>query len=375
MTILIFFIILAILVLIHELGHFLAAKKAGIKVEEFGFGFPPRIWGFKKGETLYSINWIPFGGFVKILGESAQVEGDEPIAEKDRGRTLVDRPRYVQSIVLAAGVFFNILLAWFILSLGLWIGLPTSRAGVPAGYQLEKTQLIIVEVLNDSPASLAGLKGGEIITYVSDGLNKISAPSISQFQEFIASHPEEKIKIGYLSGLATKSLTGENETIITPKLQDKNKGVIGISMDEIGILKLPFFTAIIQGLKLTVLVTWSIIVALWSLVFGIFQGDTAVLSSVTGPVGLIGIIGSSLSLGFSYLLNLTAVISLNLAVINLLPFPALDGGRILFLAIEAIRGKVLSPKFVNTANSVGFFILLALMVMLTYRDIWRLFGN
>lgn len=374
MTILIFFVILAILVLIHELGHFLAAKKSGIKVEEFGFGFPPRLWGFQKGETFYSINWIPFGGFVKILGENVQVEGDAPLPESDRGRTLVDRPRYVQAMVLAAGVFFNILLAWAILSFGLWIGLPTSRAGVPEGYQLEKSRLIVVEVLKDSPASLAGLKGGEIITYMTDGVNKISQPTVPEVQEFVSGHSGEKIEVGYLSGLAIESSVGEKEVTIVPKAVDGgDKAVIGISMDEIGILKLPFFLAIWEGLRLTGLVTWSIVVTLWALILGIFQGETAILASVTGPVGLVGIIGSSMSLGFSYLLNLVAVISLNLAVINFLPFPALDGGRILFLGIEAIRRKALSPKFVNAANSVGFFILLGLMLLLTFRDVWRLF--
>jgi len=374
MTVLIFFIILAILILVHELGHFLVAKKAGIKVEEFGFGFPPRLWGFQKGETFYSINWIPFGGFVKILGETAQVEGDEPIAAADNGRTMADKPRYTQAMVLAAGVFFNILLAWSILSFGLWLGLPTSRNGVPEGYQLEKTQLIIVEVVKDSPASLAGLKGGEIITYVTDGVNKISHPTVTELQKFVAEHPTQKIGVGYLSGLAAKSTEGEKEILVTPKLGiSGDTAVIGVNLDEIGILKLPFFPAIWEGFKLTGLVTWSIIVALWMLLSGIFHGETAILASVTGPVGLVGIIGSSMSLGFSYLLNLVAVISLNLAVINFLPFPALDGGRILFLGIEAIIRKPLSPKFVNVTNSIGFFILLGLMMVLTYRDVWRLF--
>ncbi len=374
MTILIFFIILAVLVLVHELGHFLAAKKAGAKVEEFGFGFPPRLWGWQKGETTYSINWIPFGGFVKILGENAQTEEDDPLAEADRGRALSDRPRHIQAIVLAAGVFFNVLLAWVILSFGLWIGLPTSRAGVPEGYQLEKTQLVVIDVLKDSPASLAGFKGGEIITYMTDGVNKISYPTITSIQKFVADHPGEKIGVGYLSGSAKNSDTTPKEVLVTPKIGlSGNQAVIGISMDEIGILKLPFLSALWQGLRLTVLVSWSIVTALWLLLTGIFHGDTAVLASVTGPVGLVGVVGSSLSLGFSYVLNLMAVISLNLAVINLLPFPALDGGRILFLSIEAIRRKPLSPKFVNTANSLGFFILLGLMVLLTYRDIWRLF--
>jgi regulator of sigma E protease len=374
MAILIFFIILAVLVLVHELGHFLAAKRAGIKVEEFGFGFPPRLWGWQGRETFYSINWIPFGGFVKILGENASLPGEDPVSDKDRGRTLSDRPRFVQALVLAAGVFFNILLAWFILTCGLWFGLPTSRAGVPEGYQLEKTQLLVVDVLKNSPAALSGLKGGEVITYLSDVNKKISNPTISQIQQFTAGHPSQKITIGYLDDLSADLATSEKQVIVTPQLGlSGDSATIGISLDEVGILKLPFLSAIWQGLRLTGLVMWSIIVALGTLLFGIFHGETAALASITGPVGLVGIVGSSLSLGFSYLLNLVAVISLNLAVINFLPFPALDGGRILFLGIEAVRRKVLSPKFVNTANSAGFFILLGLMALLTYRDIWRLF--
>lgn len=373
MTILIFFIVLAILILVHELGHFLAAKKAGIKVEEFGLGFPPRLWGFQKGETLYSINWIPFGGFVKILGETVQTEDSGSINESDKGRTLVDRPRYIQALVLAAGVFFNILLAWGILTFGLWTGMPTSREGVPAGYQLEKTQLIVVDVAKDSPAGQAGLIGGEIITYLSDGENKISNPSTSVVQDFVRTHADKKIQLGYRKSLSGTD-TVEKEVSLSPKSSEPGQpAVIGISMNEVGILKLPIFRAIWEGGRLTGLVMWSIVVALWNLIIGIFQGETAVLASVTGPIGLVGVVGSSLSLGFSYLLNLVAVISLNLAVINFLPFPALDGGRILFLTIEGIRRKALSPKLVNGANSVGFFILLGLMALLTYRDIWRMF--
>jgi len=289
---------------------------------------------------------------------------------------LADRPRYTQAFVLVAGVFFNFLLAWFILSIGLWFGLPTSRAGVPDGYQLEKSQVVIVEVLENSPASKAGLKGGETILYVTDGVNKISKPKIEEVQNFIAERPTEKIGIGYVVGVGDKAETEEQKVVVTPELGIRgDKAVVGISMDEIGILKISFFPAIWEGLRLTSLVTWSIVVALWGLVTGIFYGDTAILASVVGPVGLVGIVGSSMSLGLSYLLNLMAVISLNLAVINLLPFPALDGGRILFLGIEAIRRKSLSPRFVNMANSIGFFILLGLMAVLTYRDVWRLFTD
>lgn len=369
MTILIFFIILAVLILAHELGHFLAAKKFGVKVEEFGLGFPPRLWSIKKGETLYSINWIPFGGFVKILGETASEGDQKDIPAEDKGRSLTERSRLTQAIVLVAGVAFNILLAWLIFSFSLWIGMPTARGNAPVGQQLESAQLYIVEVIKDSPADRAGLSGGDIITNISAGQEQIDTPTITEIQKFIAERGGEPINLEYVN-----PVEGKKDVQLVPEsgLSD-GKAAIGISMEEIGILKLPFFQSIWHGLKLALSVTWAIILALRDLFAGLFQGETAILSSVTGPVGLVGVIDSSLTLGVSYLLNLVAVISLNLAVINLLPIPALDGGRILFLGIEAIRRRALSPKFVNAVNSAGFFLLLALMAVLTYRDIWRLF--
>jgi len=374
MTILIFFIVLAILVITHELGHFLVAKMNGVKVEEFGFGFPPRIWGWKKGETLYSINWIPFGGFVKILGEEAGVEVLDP---KDKDRSLSSKPRYIQTLVLLAGVTFNFLLAWLILSAGLWVGLPTSREGVPAGYQLSSSQLIIVDVSKNSPAAGAGLKAGEVIASVSDGVNKITDPTIAQIKDFFGTRAGVPVALVYRSELVGggKVATSSVVTVIPRAGIVEGKAGIGVSLDEVGILKMSFFPAIYEGLKLSLLVAWAIITTLWTLLIGALHGQTGALSSVTGPVGLVGVIGTSLSLGISYLLNLVAIISLNLAVINLLPFPALDGGRIFFIAIEAVRRKAISPKFVNAVNSAGFLVLLALLAVLTYRDILHLFDH
>jgi regulator of sigma E protease len=369
MTILVFLIILAVLIFTHELGHFLLAKWNGIRVDEFGFGFPPRLWGKKIGETVYSINWIPFGGFVKIFGETAG-EAESGI---DDSRSLDKKPRRIQALVLVAGVLFNILLGWFILTIGLLSGLPTSRAGVPRGYELRNSELIVVETLPGSPAAAAGLKGGEIIAYASDGLNKISRPSINELQKFIAERSGVPLRLGVQK--SPRSQSPVKDVTLTPEANlAGGRAGIGVSLDEIGILQLPFFAAIWEGLRLTAFVLWAILVTLWSLLAGIFQGQTAALSTVTGPVGLVGVVGSSLSLGLSYLLNLTAIISLNLAVINLLPFPALDGGRILFLGVEAIRRRPISPRVANALNSAGFLILLALMALLTVRDVAHLFA-
>jgi regulator of sigma E protease len=371
MNIIAFFIVLAILILTHELGHFLAAKKVGAKVEEFGLGFPPRLWSFKKGETVYSINWIPFGGFVKILGENGDRETLD-METQGADRSLSSKSRLAQAFVLVAGVSFNILLAWLILSVSLMIGLPTSRES-SLNYPLDNQQLIITDVQKNSPAELAGIKGGDIIGFVSDEKNKIEQPSVLAVQTFVSGHTDKVITVGRQTKINGVSSTSEIKIIPKISASNNNQAVIGVSLSEVGVLRLPWYLAIVEGLHLSLLVLWSIVVALFSLLVGLFHGQTAVLASVTGPVGLVGAIGSSLSLGVSYVLNLMAIISLNLAVINLLPLPALDGGRIFILIIEAIRRKALNQKFINSLNTVGFLALIALMLVLTYRDVLHLF--
>jgi len=365
MTLIIFIIILGVLVLVHELGHFLAAKKAGVRVDEFGFGYPPRalVLGEKWG-TKFSLNWIPFGGFVKIFGENYD-EPRKPL-ENSFGFRFTEVSKKWQAVILAGGVTFNILFAWVLFSIGLVVGLPTSVDNNFGG-EVKNPALTIIDIRPDSPAENAGLKAGDKIKNVSDvNGQKIENSTPESVSDFV-DKSSDRISLEVERG--DKILNFE---IVPQSGLVEGKKIIGINMDMVGTLSLPIHKAFIEGGK----VTWNI---LDMTVFGIFnlikdalkgEGD---LSSITGPVGIVGLVGDASRLGFTYLLTFTALISINLAVVNLIPIPALDGGRLLFVAIESITRRPINPKFAQTTNTIGFALLITLMLIVTYRDILKLF--
>jgi regulator of sigma E protease len=366
MNILIFFVILLVLVIVHEFGHFITAKKFGIRVDEFGFGFPPRAMKlFRKGETLFTLNWLPFGGFVKIFGENPD---DENTKGPDAARSFVNKPKWQQAIVLFAGIFANFLLAWLLFSVGFMSGLPTSVGSELKGHKLENVNLVVVSVSPKSPAESAGLKSGDKIISVKSSFDVLNEINPETVKAFIVSHKNIDIQMSYVRGKDTTvhdiKLTSE---IKTPG----SDPMIGIAMDQIGTLKLPIVPAMIEGMKLDWSVTKSTVVGLYKLVADGLRGKGDI-SSITGPVGIVGIVGDAYQFGFVYLLSFAALISVNLAIINLIPFPALDGGRLLFLLIEKIKGSRINPKFANMANTVGFAILILLMLFVTYHDIVKL---
>ncbi|MCC6323353.1 RIP metalloprotease RseP [Candidatus Nomurabacteria bacterium] len=364
MNIIIFIIILLVLVVSHEFGHFIVAKKAGIRVDEFAFGFKPRLWSIKKGETTYSINALPIGGYVSIFGENPN---DENTNGPDRDRSFVHKPKYIQALVLVAGVVMNFLVAWLLFTVGFMTGLPSSVTNAPVGSNITNAELAVTSVLKDSPAEIAGLKTGDRIKqlYVVDDMTEV--PSIESLKYFIRKHSTENITVEF-----TRKST-EMKTNIVPKagLVEGEAG-IGIGMDMIGTLKLPIHKALWQGLKLSANVFVATVVGFYTLIHNavIGQGD---MSAVTGPVGIVGVVGNAMSFGFVYLLSFTALISINLAVINLIPFPALDGGRLLFLLIEKIKGSRIKPKIANVVNFIGFCLLMLLMIVVTFNDIKKLF--
>jgi len=365
LNILILVIILLVLVLVHEFGHFFSAKKFGIRVDEFGFGFPPKLFGIKKGETEYTFNLLPLGGFVKIFGENPN---EESISGPDAKRSFVNKPKYKQAIVLFAGVLANFLLAWLLFSIGFMSGLPTSVGNEPKGYTVTNTHLVLVSVLANSPAERGGLKSGDKIISLKSTSSILTDINPNSLKSFIISNGEKKIEFSYLRG-KNKTL---KTTKITPSINKIGENpTIGIAMDEIGTVKLPVLRALWEGMSLNISVTKSTVVGLYKLIVGGIEGKGS-LSSVTGPVGLVSIVGDAYQFGFVYLLSFTALISVNLAIINLIPFPALDGGRLHFLLIEKIKGSRMNPKFANTANIVGFLILIILMFVVTYNDVIKL---
>jgi len=366
MDIIIFLIVLAILIIAHEFGHFIVAKKSGIRVDEFAIGFPPKIWSKKIGETKYSLNLIPFGGFVKIFGEDPDKES---ISGPDSHRSFVNKPKHIQAAVISAGVFFNILLAWLLISIGLVSGLPMPVNFAPENTEVINSSLVITSVAVDSPAFIAGIKAGDKISALTTNTEALQEVDVKSMQNFIATHEGEEIFVLYKRAkMEPRALSVIPESGL---LEDR--AAIGVSMDMIGTLKLPIHQAFWEGAKMTINLTMAIAVGFVNLIMDAFTGE-ADIKNISGPVGIIGLIGSAAEFGFVYLLGFTAFISINLAIINMLPFPALDGGRLFFLLIEVIKGSPIKPKIANTANFIGFVLLILLMVIVTFNDVVKLVG-
>jgi regulator of sigma E protease len=365
MSIIIFLIILAIIVFVHELGHFLVAKRSGMRVDRFAIGFPPKLWSFKKGETEYAINLIPFGGFVSIFGENPDEQSEIP--NPDLSRSFGHKSKWSQVAVLLAGIFANILFAWLLLTISYVGGLPTPVAVSPQ--PLTDIHLVITSVAAHSPAEKAGLKAGDTVLGVStSGAHPVILSPIETktFQDFIAAHGSDNLAITYERAGQAGTLAMMPANGIVP-----DRAAIGVSLDMIGLLKLSPGAALLESSRETLSMLKGTVVGLSALLVNAVRGQ-AKLSEVTGPVGIVGLVGDAAHFGFTYLLSFAAFISLNLAVINLIPFPALDGGRVLFVIIEAIKGSPIKPKIANAFNLIGFSLLMLLMLVVTYHDIARI---
>lgn len=399
---------------VHELGHFLAAKKAGVRVDEFGFGYPPRalVLG-KKWGTLFTLNWIPFGGFVKIFGEDYEEYDVSPgkasppkvlgspvarlnqtFVENFSGRQnlgFTEVSKKWQATILASGVAFNILFAWILFSFGFLIGLPTSVEN-DFGATVKNPALTVTGLVADSPAQKAGLKTGDKIKSISAENTKTSQPSLLSEENLKPENVSDFINNSY--GEVSLEILRGKEVIdfkITPEnILEENpsnssqpsqsyggqagqaRKIIGINMDMVGTLSLPVHKAFYEGGRTTLRLSYLTVNGIAVLIKDSVRGE-ADISQVAGPVGIIGLVGDASRLGFAYLITFTALISINLAIINLVPFPALDGGRIVVVAIEGITKKTMNPKIIHTINTIGFFLLIVLMLVITYRDILRLF--
>lgn len=363
-----FIIIIVALILVHELGHFLTAKFFGIRVDEFGIGFPPRIFAIKKGETTYTLNAIPFGGFVKIFGEDPD---EVSMHGYDSDRSFVNKPKWNQVVVLVAGVTFNILFAWLLISVVFMVGMPT---GVTEENKeiITNSHLVVVDVLKESPAHIAGLQTGDVVESVVPVREGVALPNKQTPEEVT-----NLIRSLGTSGEAVSVAYGRDgvkyEIDIIPQEGLVENGVaLGVQLENIGTLQLNPFHAFFAGAVRTFDLTIAVAVGLGMFIFQAVTGS-ADFSTVAGPVGIVGIVGDASLLGFVYILNFIAIISINLAVINLIPFPALDGGRVLFVIIEKIKGSPITPKIANTANGIGFVLLLLLMLVVTFNDILKLF--
>jgi len=351
LTIIVFVLILGLLVFVHELGHFVAARKNGVKVEEFGFGFPPRIFGIKKGETIYSINWIPLGGFVKIKGEDGENKEDED--------SFSHKKIWRRAVILAAGVFMNFVLAAVLLSIGFMVGLPQVINGENSYAKVRDARVQVVQILEGTPAAEADVLVGDTILEI-DG-RKVE--DVEEMQNYLAGKIDAPVK--FLLERESQKIDKEMSPTF---LIETGRGGIGVGLLKTGIVSYPWYLSLWKGAESAVLFTGEVAAAFYELIKNLIVTQK-VSVDLSGPVGIAVLTGQVARMGIIYLLQFTALLSINLAVINFLPFPALDGGRLLFLLIEKIRRKPVSQKIENLVHNIGFGLLMLLVLLVTYRDV------
>ncbi len=360
MTILIFLLTLTILVFVHELGHFLLAKKMGVKVEEFGIGLPPKLFGIKKGETLYSINLLPLGGFVKLYGEEY---GESQKTNKNK--MFVNKKPWQKTLIVLGGVIGNFLLGWFIFSFLVTQGVP-----VPTNH------VIIEKVTKNSPAYTAGLKEKDIVLklipqdpFTRRNLGEDGQISLSSSEDLIS---QTNKFAGQAIGLMIKR---DGKTFLTKIIPRKNppkgEGPLGIAITSFTEKKYPWYSAPYYGLTVAFNITFKIASELGKLLFGLITFQKTHID-VAGPVGIANLAGQAVKFGRNAFLEFLALLSLNLAIINILPFPALDGGRLVFVLYEGLTKKKPNKNVEKYTNLIGFILLLSLAVLITINDIIKI---
>ena len=354
-TIILFLLILGVIVFVHELGHFLVAKYHGVKVEEFGIGFPPKIFGIKKGETEYTLNWIPLGGFVKIVGEDGEDKSDlRSFSSKSIGKRFQ---------IISAGVIMNVIFALVIFSIIFSVGAPMDIEGMDLSRakSVQDRQIKIAGIVDSSPAFEAGLQIGDSILTAGE----LEVNSKNDLYEFTRSNVGQTAVFTFQRGdeILTKEITLRQEF-------SEEEGSLGIAPSETAVVAFSIIDAIMKSFSwvyyLITYIFFAFAGIIWSLVA---VGKAGV--EVSGPIGIAVMTQQAASMGFMVVLNFMAIISINLAIINVLPFPALDGGRLLFLIVEKIKGSPIRQEWEAKANNFGFMLLMLLMVVVTFNDLLK----
>ena len=354
-TLVLFIATFTLIVAVHEFGHFAAARLLGMKVLEFAFGFPPRLAGIRRGETEYTINWIPFGGFVRILGQD-----DFTIRQQGTGdpRSFTSKPWWAQAIVLAAGVVMNFVLAIAILTLAYMVGGATSPTG----------DVRVIDVRPNSPAAAAGIRVGDIVVDV-DGTAIHTATAIATIA----------LKAGQKSQEITLDLTRSGQPVViavVPRADPPaGEGPLGIQLE---LMQVPVYLAPPQAFGQSVSTTKEVvsqIVALPGQLLSQRGGTGGGAPVVGGPIEIFRVTGQVVAQGLPAVLLLIGVLSVNLGVINIIPFPGLDGGRLFFVLLGAITRRRLSPQVEAVIHAVGFVLLIGLLIIVSIGDVRRASGG
>lgn len=338
-------IVFGLIIFVHEFGHYIFAKATGIRVEEFALGMGPKVISKKWGETVYSIRALPLGGFCKMSGEQGH-DDYQPYQGYD-SRRFDQKPVLVRMGVVVAGPVMNFLLAALLFSMVFgFLGLP------------EDFTTVIGEVKAGSPAEEVGLLAGDRIIRI----NEEPIDSWHNMVNIIHNSAGKELKLTILRD------KNELNVKVIPLLDPESKtGLIGVTPRDYKWHKIGMLAGVKEGVSRTVQFTVMTIMGLVELALG-----KGAAGDIAGPVGIITIIGESARFGLVYLVNLTAIISINLGLLNLLPIPALDGSRLLFLLFEAVRGRPVNPSKESFIHLVGFMFLMALMLFITYKDILKL---
>ena len=370
MSLLIFIVVIVALIVVHEFGHLVAAKLSGMRVDEFGLGYPPRALTLGKiGETEYTLNWLPFGGFVKIYGEDLST-GLGVGGESAEPRAFTSRPRILQALVLIAGIAMNLLFAYVLITGTLLMGTPRAL-GESELATAKNVELAVATVLPYSPAALAGILPGDSIMSAKDAEGEWHATDPKSFSAFIVASGGHAVTLNVKRDGTEKTITTTPATGIVAS--DSTRYALGVEVATIGVVPESLGGALVSGAALTWNVTALTAQGLWHFFYGVFT-LRADLSQVSGPIGIAGAVGSASAQGLGDLLSIMAVISINLALINLVPVPALDGGRLLFVLIESITRRPIKPSIARSINTAGFVLLIFIMVVVTAHDIFRIIG-
>lgn len=385
LTALVFLLILSILVLIHEAGHFFVAKKFGIKVEEFGYGLPPRLWGKKIGETIYSINWLPIGGFVKLYGEDEAGSGSvkktsSKLPKKDLDRAFFTRPVGQRAAVVVAGVVMNLVLG--VLIYYIFMGLSGFKTELPLigehkffGVNQEvREDIFVTDVADNSPAEKAGIPQYAHITEFNDQ----PVGNVDEFIKNVKTSQGREVSLSFIDPETRKTETLK----VTPRENaPENQGSLGVGLTSMQTALLSYdtpvqkvFSGIIHPANLMV----YNVDLMAQLIGTSIRNKTAepLGQGVAGPIGIYSVVGSIVDIPDAkervlQLLNLAGLLSLSLAVFNILPIPALDGGRLFFILIEGVTGKKINPQHEALAHTIGMIVLLGLIVIITFKDVFQ----